>query len=182
MCSRPRVLGASNGIGRATQIPRMIRSARTTPPIIQPTGVEVVVDWAMIVVDLWAVTVVGVTSVVGISVVVVGTSVVGVVVVVGGSVVGVVVGGSVVEVVVVEDSSAFSDGTVVAGVRTDPEPGVEPAGAVVGVETDGAVTVGLVALPPPVPLPHAAKRPARATIAVPAKTRSPRPASTWPFL
>jgi hypothetical protein len=104
----------------------MIRSTTTTPPIIQPTGVELVVDWVTIVVDLWVVTVVGVTTVVGASVVVVGSSVLDVVVT--GSVVGVVVGASVV------GTSVVSVGAVVVAGRTAPEPGVDPPAAVVGVD------------------------------------------------
>jgi len=108
-------------------------------------------------------------------VVVVGCSVV--VVVVAGSVVAV----SVVGVVVVGAASALSDGAVVAEDRPDPEAD-EARAAVVGVETEGAVAVGLVALPPPALLPHAAKRPAKATSAAPAKTRSRRRASLRLFL
>ena len=49
----------------------MTSKRATTPPMIQPTGVELVSDCATIVVDLCASTVVGVTVVVGASVVVV---------------------------------------------------------------------------------------------------------------
>jgi hypothetical protein len=155
-------------------MPRMTSRARTTPPIIQPTGVELVVDSAVMVVDRWTFTVVGVTSVVGASVVV-GVSTEDVVV--AGSVVGVVVGGSVVGDAVV-GTSALSVGAVVVTVA--------PPRAVVGADTEGALTdgketVGFVALPPPPPLPHAAKSAASATSAVPDNRRSCRVAPVPPL-
>lgn len=147
--------------------------------MIQPTGVELVVDWAVIVVDLWVLTVVGVT--------VVGeTSVVGAasVVVVGGSVDDVVVGAPVVEGTVVLGVSVVSVllvGDVVVDGRAAPVAGVDPLDSVVGVDADGEVAVGLVALPPPL-LPQAEKSAASATSATPIPTRTRRPATACPRL
>jgi hypothetical protein len=147
--------------------------------MIQPTGVEVVLDWAMIVVDLWVLAVVGVTSVGGTPVVVGAASVVGVVVV--GSEVGVVV---VVEGTVLLGTSVVSVGDVVVGL-TAPVTGGDPLDAVVGVETeggvtDGEVTVGLVALP--LPPPQAARSPARTRSPAPNETRTCRPVPIRPLM
>jgi hypothetical protein len=130
----------------------------TTPPMIQPTGVELVFDCATIVVDLCASTEVGVTVVGGTSVVVatVGS--------VAGSVLVVVVGGSVVEGAVVVGTSVVTVGDVVAvGVVID--------GTVADDEvTDGEVSGRRLAFPPP---PQAATVPAR-TMSPTANHRRPR--------
>ena len=113
--------------------------------MIQPSGVELVSDCATIVVDLCTSTEVGVTVVVGASVVVatVGS--------VAGSVVEVVVAGSVVEGAVVEDPSVVTVVVVVLGVVVE---GTVAEGEV----TDGEVSGRLPAFPPP---PQAATVPAR---------------------
>jgi hypothetical protein len=121
------------------------------------------------------VTVVGDTVVVGAASVVVVVGSVEDVVVVGASVVEgtVVLGVSVVSVV--------SVGDVVVDVRAAPVAGVDPLDSVVGVESEGAVVVGLVALRTPL-LPQAANTPARATSATPTSTRNRRPASVCPLI
>jgi hypothetical protein len=124
--------------------------------MIQPSGVELVFDCAMIVADLCGSTEVGVITVGGTSVVV---ATVGCVV---GSVVGLVVSGSVVEGAVVVGTSVVA---VVGGLPA-PEAGGDRLGVVVeGTVAAGAVTVGevsgrRVAFPPP---PQAATVPARTT-------------------
>lgn len=123
--------------------------------MIQPTGVELS-DSATIVVDLCASTVVGVTAVVGASVVV------GTVGSVTGSVVDVVVSGSVVEGAVVEGTSVV---TVVVALGVVVEGTVAEGGV-----TDGEVSGRRLAFPPP---PQAATVPAT-TMSPTANHRRPR--------
>ena len=133
----------------------MTSKRATTPPMIQPTGVELVSDCATIVV--------GVTAVVGASVVVATVGSV-VEVVVAGSVVEVVVAGSVVEGAVVEGTSVVTV-VVVLGVVVE---GTVAEGGV----TDGEVS-GRFAFPAP---PQAATVPAR-TMSPTANHRRPRRAT-----
>jgi hypothetical protein len=130
--------------------------------MIQPSGVELVLDCAMIVVDPCGSAEVGVTPVDGTAVVV---ATVGSVV---GSVVGLVVSGSVVEGSVVEGTS----GVVVAGGLTAPVPEeADVAGRVTaGAVADGEVSDRRVTFPPP---PQAPRVPAR-TISPAANQRRPR--------
>lgn len=136
----------------------MTSSRATTPAMIQPSGVELVFDCAMIVV-------VGGTSVV--------VATVGSVV---DSVVGLVVSGSVVEGSVVEGTSVV--GVVVAGGLTASEAGgVDVEGRVTaGAVTDGDVSGRLVGFPP---LPHAATVPARAMSPTANHRRPRRPPPVW---
>ena len=144
---------------------RMISRKATTPPMIQPTGVELVSDCATTVVDLCASTEVGVTVVGGTEVVV---ATVGCVT---GSVVGLVVVGSVVEGAVVLGTSVVTVGDVVS-VEVVVE-GTVAEGEV----TDGEVSGRRLAFPPP---PQAATVAARTMSATANHRRPRRPAPMRP--